>query len=69
MLLDGEIAAFLHLSTAERFAARLRARTGGGGQHGLVRGAEILRNAVRGKMALLVEPGPQSFRLRPADMR
>lgn len=69
LVFEREIPAFLHLASAERFALRLRAQTGDGGQHGMVSGADLFRNAYRGKLQILVEPGPDSFRLRSIDLR
>lgn len=69
MLFQQEIAVFLHLATAERFAMRLAEQTGERGQHGLVPGADLFTKAFRGKLRVHVEPGPGSFRLRSVDLR
>ncbi len=70
MLMFGrELPAFLHLPSAERFADRLAQQLGNRAQQGLVAAAELFKNATRGKLAVLVEPGPRAFRLRPEDLR
>ena len=69
LLIGLRLVVFLHLVNAERFAQRVEAQTGERGQSGLVLGAELWRNASRGKMQIHVEPGPASFRLSSIDVR
>ncbi|MSP62059.1 MAG: hypothetical protein EXR72_17345 [Myxococcales bacterium] len=70
MLMFGrELPAFLHLDAAERFGARMTKQLGSRAQHGLVAAAELFKNAVRGKLTVLIDPGPRVIRLRPEDMR
>ena len=69
MMFQREIAAFLHLATAEQFAIKVATQSGQRGQHGLVAGVDLFKNAFRAKLQVVIEPGPRSFRLRPNDMR
>lgn len=70
MLMFGrDLPVFLHLSNAERFAARLAQQSGTKAHHGLVAAAELFKNALRGKLFVLIDPGPHVLRLRPEDMR
>ena len=69
LLFSGEVPAFVHLASAERFAARLSSQSGTRSQHGLVLGSELFQKAQRGRLKILVEPGPGSFSLRAADLR
>ena len=47
----------------------MAAQSGERAQHGLVAGADLFKSAYRGKLAIRIEPGPQSFRLRHTDLR
>ena len=70
MLMFGrDLPVFFHLATAERFAARLAVQIGTKAHHGLVAAAELFKNAVRGKLYVLIDPGPGVIRLRPEDLR
>lgn len=69
LLLEREIPVFLHLATAERFATRVAAQIGTRAQHGLIAGSELFQNAFRGKLHVVVEPGPDAIRLRPLAFR
>jgi hypothetical protein len=60
---------FLHLAEAESFAGKLATQTGNRVHHGLVAAAELFRNAARGKMHLMINPGPNAIKLRPDDLR
>ncbi len=64
-----DLPVFLHLATAERFAEKVQKQTGARVHHGLVAAAELFKNAARGKMFVLVDPGPGSIRFRPDDLR
>jgi hypothetical protein len=69
LMFSRELPAFIHLATAERFAARMAEQTGGRVQQGLVAAAELFKNAVRGKLAVLIDPGPAAIRFRSEDLR
>jgi hypothetical protein len=60
---------FLHLAEAEEFAGRLATQTGKSVHHGLVAAAELFKNAARGKMHVMINPGPSALKFRPDDLR
>jgi hypothetical protein len=69
LMFQREIPAFFHLAAADRFAARIAGQTGEKSEHGLVGGADLFKNAYRGKLTIVLDPGPRAIRLRHVDMR
>ena len=69
LMFSKELPAFLHLATAERFAARIAEPTGGRVQQGLVAAAELFKTAIRGRLSVLIDPGPAAIRFRPEELR
>ena len=49
--------------------ARIAAQTGDRTEHGLVGAADLFRNAFRGKLSVVLDPGPGSITLRFTDLR
>ena len=69
LVFQREIPAFLHLATADRFAARIAAQSGTRSEHGLVAATDLFKNCFRGKLDLVIDPGPHAIILKPADLR
>ena len=69
LMFQREIPAFLHLANADRFAARIAAQSGEKAEHGLVAATDLFQNCFRGKLDLIIDPGPHAMVLRPADFR
>lgn len=64
-----DLPVFLSLAGAESFAIQLSQKTGQRPQTGMVSAAELFKNAVRGRLFVLIDPGPRVIRLRPDDLR
>jgi hypothetical protein len=69
LMFGRDLPVYLHLAEAEAFASRLALQTGNRVHHGLVAAAELFKNAARGKMHILIDPGPNAIKLRPDDVR
>ncbi|HEX2568464.1 MAG TPA: hypothetical protein VH877_02820 [Polyangia bacterium] len=69
VILQGELPVFLHLQEAVAFAARMAAQLGRGPDQAAVAAGELFRMAIRGKLAIVVGPGPGALRLRYLDLR
>lgn len=69
VILQGELPVFLHLQEAAAFAARMAAQLGRRPDQAAVAAGELFRMALRGKLAVVVGPGPGALRLRYLDLR
>jgi hypothetical protein len=69
VIFQGELPVFLHLHEAEAFAGRMATQLGRRPDQAAVAAGELFRMAVRGKLAVVVGPGPGALRLRYLDLR
>lgn len=69
LLFGRDLPVYLHLAEAESFATRLALQTGNRVHHGLVAAGELFKNAARGKLHIMIDPGPNAIKLRPDDVR
>lgn len=69
VILQGELPVFLHLQEAAAFAARMAAQLGRRPDQAAVAAGELFRMAIRGKLAVVIGPGPGALRLRYLDLR
>jgi hypothetical protein len=69
VILQGELPVFLRLQEAEAFAGRMAAQLGRRPDQAAVAAGELFRMAIRGKLAVVIGPGPSALRLRYLDLR
>lgn len=69
LYMAGELPVFLHLSRAIECSNRIGERAGRRPEHAMVAASELFQHAIKHKQTLLVDPGPGSFRLKPADLK
>jgi hypothetical protein len=69
LIIGLEFPVFLHLGAAERFARKIHEQSGQRVEQATVAAAELFKLAVRGKLTVLLEPGPKMMRLKWADLR
>lgn len=69
VMFQRELPVFLHQQNAIDFAERMAHQMGRRPDHALVAAAELFKYAVRGKLTVLVAPGPHALRLRFVDLR